>query len=82
VEYLGRGTFGLVFKAFDRLEKRYIALKMAPPCRSMSLESEYKTLRDLNDEASPTNHNIVKVIRFFYMNIHYVTRFRGTQRLR
>ena len=60
ISKLGYGTFGIVYKAYDHINDRKIALKRSLK-RYNDMSREYGNLRELKD-----CQNVVKIIDIFY----------------
>jgi uncharacterized protein (TIGR03067 family) len=61
LEVLGRGGFGIVFRAFDEVLQRIVALKVLAPSMAVTSPARKRFLREARSSASVRHENVVHV---------------------
>lgn len=61
MEVLGRGSFGIVFKAFDEILHRYVAVKAMNPQLASTSPPRKRFLREARSVAALKHENIVQI---------------------
>ena len=67
---IGRGTFCLVYRAYDHQNQEDVAIKILKTNESESFEDEYRINRYLSDLATDDDIYIVRLKRMFYYGCH------------
>lgn len=61
LELYGRGTFGAVFKAFDEILHRIVAIKVLPPDQVATLKARKRFLQEARAVAAIRHENVVQI---------------------
>src|SRR5213079_2724698 len=61
LEVLGRGGFGIVFRAFDEVLQRVVAVKMLAPSMAATSPARKRFLREARTAAQIHHENVVQI---------------------
>src|SRR5262245_45505835 len=61
LEVLGRGGFGIVFRAFDEVLQRVVAVKVLAPALALTSPARKRFLREARSSASVRHESVVQV---------------------
>src|SRR5690606_18099190 len=61
LEVLGRGGFGIVFRAFDEVLQRVVAVKVLAPSMAVTSPARKRFLREARSSAQVRHENVVQV---------------------
>jgi dual specificity tyrosine-phosphorylation-regulated kinase 2/3/4 len=76
IKKLGKGSFGVVLKAFDHFKKEFVALKIIRNRKRLHKQGliEAKLLQHLKDHDNDDKKNIVRIKEYFMFRNHVVCR--------
>ncbi len=61
IELIGKGGFGIVFKAYSRIQKKYVALKFLDPETTSREDSFKRVIREINNAQNIKDKRIVSI---------------------